>query len=104
MTSKTLIGKAHAYRLGAIFSFCFEAYHEELNVHEKLLLFTLAVDEDKFAEINRKMRQRDEVEHPYVRFDPAEQDKDAECRVTDDSVFCKEDTSTAIGMIKNKKK
>ena len=49
------------------FLFCLEAYHEELNVHEELLLFTLAVDEDEFAEIDREMRRWEDVEPPYVR-------------------------------------
>ena len=49
--------------------FRLEAYHEELHVHEELLLFTLAVDEDEFAEIDREMRWREDVEPPYVRFD-----------------------------------
>ena len=52
------------------FLFQLEAYHEELNVHEEqLLLFTLAVDEDEFAEIDREMRRREDVKPPYVRFD-----------------------------------
>ena len=87
------------------FVFPLEAYHEQLNVREELLLFTLAVDEDKFAGIDREMRRRKDVEPPYVccAF-RSEQDSDSECQVTDDSVFCKEETSTAIGMIKEKKK
>ena len=51
------------------FLFRLEAYHEELNVHEKLLLFTLAVDEDESAEIDQEMRQRVDVKPPNVRFD-----------------------------------
>ena len=51
------------------FLFRLEAYREELNIHEKLLLFTLAVDEDESAEIDREMRQREDVEPPNVRFD-----------------------------------
>ena len=51
------------------FLFRSEAYHEELNVHEELFFFTLTVDEDEFAEINREMRRREDVELRYVRFD-----------------------------------
>ena len=51
------------------FLFRLEAYPAELNVHEKLLLFTLAVDEDQSAEIDREMRQRENVEPLNVRFD-----------------------------------
>ena len=38
-------------------------------VHEELFLFTLAVDEDEFTEINREMWRREDVEPPHVRFD-----------------------------------
>ena len=49
------------------FLFRSEAYREELNVHEELLLFTLAVDEGEFAETDREVRRREDVEPPYVR-------------------------------------
>ena len=72
MTSKNLVGKAHADIVSMPFFFRLEAYqgyHEELNVREELLLFTLAVDEDEFAEIDREMWRREGVEPPYLRFD-----------------------------------
>ena len=49
------------------FSFRSLACHEELNVHEKLLLFTLAVDEYEFAETDREVRRREDVE-PFFFF------------------------------------
>ena len=60
---KSLSSRCH------IFLFRLEAYHEELNVREEMFLFALAVDEDEFAEIDREMRRRGDVEPPYVRFD-----------------------------------
>ena len=77
------------------FLFRLEAYHEELNVHEEMFLLTLAVDQDETAEIDREMLN--------LRIS-SEQDSDADCRVTNNSVSCKEETSTSIGMIKEKKK
>ena len=69
MTSKNLVGKAHAYIVSmSFFLFRLEAYHEELNVHEEMFLLTLAVDQDETAEIDREMRRRGDVEPPYVRF------------------------------------
>ena len=68
MTSKNLVGKAHAYIVSmSFFLFRLEAYHEELSVHEEIFLLTLAVDQDETAEIDREMRRRGDVE-PYVRF------------------------------------
>ena len=34
-----------------------------------MFLFTLAVDEDEFAEIDLELRRRGDVEPSYVRFD-----------------------------------
>ena len=52
----------------SFFLFRLQAYYEELNVHEEMFLFTLAVDQDETAEIDREMRRRGDVEPPYVRF------------------------------------
>ena len=67
-----------------------------------MFLLTLAVDQDESAEIDREMRRRGDVEPPYVRFHL----KTRRWVSSDynDSVFCKEETSTAIGMVKEKKK
>ena len=66
-----------------------------------MFLLTLAVDQDETAEIDREMRRGD-VEPPYVRFHLKTRTLS---RVTiNDSVFCKEETSIAIGMIKEKKR
>ena len=52
----------------SFFFFRLEAYHEDLNVHEEMFILTLAVDQDKTAEIDREMRLRGDVEPPHVRF------------------------------------
>ena len=75
-----------------------------MNVHEELLVFTLAIDEDEFAEIEREMRRREDVEPPYVRFDPDKTRTLSFEWLAIPYVSCKVETSTAIGMIKEKKK
>ena len=103
MTSKNLVGKAHAYIVSMSFLlFRLEAYHEELNVHEEMFLLTLAVDQDETAEIDRECGGGEMLNlrmcvfiwrlGRWVSID------------YNDSVFCKGETSTAIGMIKEKKK
>ena len=105
MTSKNLVGKAHAYRLDVIFFlFRLEADHEELNVHEKMFLLTLAVDQDENAEIDREMRRRGPEMlnlHMCVLIWRLGRWVSSDYN---DSVFCKEETRTAIGMIQKKKK
>ena len=84
------------------FLFRLEAYHEELNVHEEMFLLTLAVDHDETVEIDRECGGGEMLNlrmcvfiwrlGRWVSSDH------------NDSVFCKGETSTAIGMIKEKKK
>ena len=82
MTSNNLIGKAHAdnnYRLDAIF-LGLEAYHEELNVHEVLLLLTRRSSQKSVEKIGA-------AKGTAVCAFQSEQDSEVECRVTDDSIL-----------------
>ena len=62
------------------FFFRLEAYHEELNVHEVLLLLTRTSSQ-------KLVEKLDAANGTSVCAFQSEQDSDVECRVTDDSVF-----------------
>ena len=64
-----------------------KAYREGLDNHEKLLLFTLGADDDEPAETDRQVRRRQDVDSPHVQCVSLNKNSDAECQVTDDSVF-----------------